>query len=105
MRSISGFSGSQVIVYYPAHGKPTTDVSEDPLYIHNSREVMGNAWLLGVDWGHLWASEDVYDAQDKKIERMRVNVGMSGVVPALEDRRAVASTMRRRRAGGSGRGA
>lgn len=43
--------------------------------------IMGKAWLLGLDWGHLPVWDDVFDG-NVKIGRMRVSTGMAGVVPA-----------------------
>jgi hypothetical protein len=44
--------------------------------------IMSKTWLLGIDWGHLPVSEDVFDAGHQKIGRMKVSSGLAGVVPA-----------------------
>jgi len=83
-RSNPGFSGSPVFLYE----------EPDPSGIRQ-------AWLLGIDWGHLRGEEE-FPARDEFGREFRVfgsyNTGMSGVVPAwhlasllTEDRRVVAA--------------
>lgn len=101
MRSQSGFSGSPVFVYFEESGwrflPPLADVPktddavadaearvkalEQRVDGRNLSGVMGRMWLLGIDWGHLPVSDDVFDGK-RKIGRMRVSTGMAGVVPA-----------------------
>jgi hypothetical protein len=102
MRSHAGFSGSPVFVYYEAEGwrylpplaeVPDTDdrvadatarveALEQQVAGRDTSGVMGRTWLLGIDWGHLPIWDDVFDAHKRKVGRMAVNGGMSGVVPA-----------------------
>jgi hypothetical protein len=83
MRSISGFSGSQVIVYYATTGSvPIPDSNVTLPGLDGERDIIGNAWLLGVDWGHLPVGVDLKDKGKNVIGRMAVNSGMAGVVPA-----------------------
>ena len=78
MRSLSGFSGSPVIVHWVTVG--TRPEPERPrggvLY---ASLVTNKAWLLGVDWGFVQAASDVHGSQD---DRRLANSGMSAVVPA-----------------------
>jgi hypothetical protein len=97
MRSQAGFSGSPVLVYFEEPGwrrlSPLSDVGvgDDPeanikaLKDHVAERklsaVMTSTWLLGIDWGHLPVSGDVFDG-NRAIGRMQVSAGMAGVVPA-----------------------
>ena len=77
MRSISGYSGSPVLVHIPPFsvrpgGKTLTNRSFGP-------------WLLGVDWGHIFDKQPVLNKYDKEMPekwRVRSNSGMVGVVPS-----------------------
>jgi hypothetical protein len=81
-KSISGFSGSPVLVYrrnpfYPHKGPRTSDGSIAEY----------QNWLLGVDWCHLTVREQVYDSTSKgellrTNQQTLANSGIAGVVPA-----------------------
>jgi hypothetical protein len=79
MRSLRGFSGSPVVVYYVTVGtrdKPSREVNGGLAY---ASLVINKAWLLGVDWGVTSVPPGVNGEQD---ERKRTNSGISAVVPA-----------------------
>jgi hypothetical protein len=87
MRSLAGFSGSPVLVFYEEAvfrrklGEPPPADWADA----SGQSVSGGvskAWLLGIDWGHLPITEDVLDKNRKKVGEMSVNSGMAAVVPA-----------------------
>jgi hypothetical protein len=87
MRSISGFSGSVVVVYYGTVGvRPGLD-PHPPGGVMHASEVMNKAWVLGIDWGHITIKDDRGEP---------LHSGLAGVVPAwkvnelLEDDRVVA---------------
>ena len=101
MRSQSGFSGSPVFVYYEEPGwrflPPLRDVpdsgdavkdaderskaAQERVVGHDVSGVLSKKWLLGIDWGHLPAWNDVFDG-NRQIGRMRVSTGIAAVVPA-----------------------
>jgi len=101
MRSLAGFSGSPVFVYYEAIGPrvPLPDWWEANPYawwegtpehwppgsLPGNRSPSGiieRLWLLGIDWGHLPMWADVIDEDGARMGKMAVNSGMAGVVPA-----------------------
>jgi hypothetical protein len=82
MRSVAGFSGSQVIAYFTEPG--TVSAVEmmggghppgTPL-----REVISKYWILGIDWGHLPVTEDIAENGERK--KVKVKSSMAAVVPA-----------------------
>lgn len=86
MRSVSGFSGSAVIAYYGGLFL-TAVVGEGawPRRRHPSiteRHILGDWWLLGVDWGHLPVTLDLKREDGSKAGRAKVESGMAAVVPA-----------------------
>jgi hypothetical protein len=92
MRSLAGFSGSPVFVYYQGFGPRYVDMQEwerkawlEERWLPGNRSPSGiveRHWLLGVDWGHIPVSADVIDAKGDAVGRMETNSGMAGVVPA-----------------------
>lgn len=85
MRSASGFSGSAVVTYfggggfYGIDGYRGPDLS-DPRVV--PRDLLGDWWLLGVDWGHLPVTLDVTGDDGAIQGRAQVESGMAAVVPA-----------------------
>ena len=92
MRSLSGFSGSAVVLYYETVGTrgPVGVPEDDPTFSKRATQmdwsgVIGNAWLLGIDWGHLPVHAEVRDLSGNKLDepyKIQVNSGMAAVVPA-----------------------
>lgn len=94
MRSLSGFSGAAVIAYFGSHGprRRRADVQEPSQYDAYNQpwsDLLGDAWLLGIDWGHLPVALDLYppgsspsDPEAQPTGVGAVNSGMSAVVPA-----------------------
>jgi hypothetical protein len=84
MRSVVGFSGSMVIVYYELPGPRKWEMPDGRSYgAVDERRLSGRAeswWLLGIDWGHLSVLEDIIE--DGKKKRVKVKSSMAGVVPA-----------------------
>lgn len=75
MRSVSGYSGSPVIVRITPFYRNLEDSVKKDYGDH----------LLGVDWGHVYAYEAIRDLDDKKHPdgwRVRSNSNMTAVVPA-----------------------
>jgi len=101
MRSLSGFSGSPVFVYFPVTGflsdpktpeereaeedQPKSFANLTPLPKTGWRHLIEEIWLLGVDWGHVPLTQEVLDAFGEPVKegwRLSVNTGMAAVVPA-----------------------
>ncbi|MHB8492130.1 MAG: hypothetical protein ACYDA6_07975, partial [Solirubrobacteraceae bacterium] len=82
MRSVPGFSGSQVVVYFPESGSRGVAKPEGGIPVEGWSVKIGCAWLLGINWGHLPAVDNLLDDDGKKIGRVRLPTGMVGVVPA-----------------------
>jgi hypothetical protein len=84
MRSVPGYSGSQVIVYF--NEPPIRADSEEEAQELLDRAwsgVMGRAWLLGIDWGQVPVVDDLLSEDGTKvIGRVRLPTGMAGIVPA-----------------------
>jgi hypothetical protein len=79
MRSVAGFSGSLVIVYFTEPG--TLSLVTGPGTPQMPfRDLISKYWILGVDWGHLPVSEDIIE--DGKPKRVKVKSSMAAVVPA-----------------------
>ncbi len=84
MRSISGFSGSPVILsisaLFPRFNEPQRKKGE--IVSHDPHDYYR---LLGIDWGHLRIKERLYD-KDGNIQPDResifINSAMAGVVPS-----------------------
>jgi hypothetical protein len=80
MRSISGYSGSPVIVYFGTVGmRPHTPEGN----VRYASVVINRSWLLGVNWGHLPRQSTVVDAAggDTGLKATE-NTAMATVVPA-----------------------
>jgi hypothetical protein len=79
MRSVVGFSGSPVTVFLEGHGirNEGVVVRTDDL---EASGLVNKAWLLGVDWGHLAATEEI--VEDGQRKRVKVKSSMAAVVPA-----------------------
>jgi hypothetical protein len=80
MRSISGYSGSPVIVFFGTMGtRPHKPVGNMTL----ASGVINRSWLLGVNWGHLPRKSRVLDPADRDTGMKVVeNTAMATVVPA-----------------------
>jgi hypothetical protein len=86
MRSVWGFSGSPVFVYYENVGprvplRKTEKPSLDGLFENDWSGLMSKTWLLGINWGNLPAWTDMIDEHGKKA-RVRVDSTAACVVPA-----------------------
>lgn len=80
MRSIAGFSGSPVTVFYERQDWRKEGVwIKHPGHLEQSG-VVDKAWLLGVDWGHLSQTEDIIDGAGR--HQVKVKSSMAAVVPA-----------------------
>jgi hypothetical protein len=89
MRSLVGFSGSPVLVFYEEPTfrlklgeTPPDDLAGFSAAGHSISGVVSKAWLLGIDWGHLPVTAEVLDGNRNKVGDMSVNSGMAAVVPA-----------------------
>ena len=87
MRSLSGFSGSPVFLYWVEPGVMSVLIPPRSQDFPNldKRDLMGRKWLLGVDWGHMPLTQDVLDENCRPVTegwRLTVNTGMAAVVPA-----------------------
>jgi hypothetical protein len=85
MRSVPGFSGSVVLVYFTEPG--TVSMLEKlgggqlpPGPDNPVRELISRDWVLGIDWGHLPVSQKIWE--DGKSKRVKAESSMAGVVPA-----------------------
>jgi len=77
MRSISGYSGSPVFIYWEFGGG----------HLEGIRRTMIHSYLglLGVDWGHIPLRLPVLDSAGKPLpdgQHVKSHTSMSGVVPA-----------------------
>jgi hypothetical protein len=86
MRSVWGFSGSPVFVYYENTGprvpiRKTEKPSLDAIFENDWSGLMSKSWLLGVNWGNLPVWTDMTDSHGSK-SRVRVNSTAACVVPA-----------------------
>lgn len=82
MRSISGFSGSPVLVTIdPSIPRPKSKTMQGTIRIGSEFPI----WLLGVDWGHIRDSYSVID-RDGNLHpeklKVKTNTNMAAVVPA-----------------------
>lgn len=76
MRSVSGFSGSAVLIYYTQPGTLSITIGEPRPW----RTLLSEYWVLGINWGHLPARLRMREnAQDT---RVLLDSSMAGVVPA-----------------------
>jgi hypothetical protein len=76
LRSVSGFSGSAVVIYYTQPGTLSITIGEP----RPRRTLLSEYWVLGVNWGHLPARLRLReDAQDT---RVLLDSSLAGVVPA-----------------------
>jgi hypothetical protein len=78
MRSVSGFSGSPVTLYYPSPWIRPADREGKKLV--DGQAVSEDSWLLGVDWGHLSVVETITEGGKKT--RVKAKSNMACVVPA-----------------------
>lgn len=79
MRTLSGFSGSPVIVYYSTVGQRMNPDPQLDGGLAYASLVINRAWLLGVDWGFVPALSNVIDERG---DHKKINSGMAGVIPA-----------------------
>jgi hypothetical protein len=85
MRSLAGFSGSPVIVYWVKGGVMSLTTTPRPDTVVGERSLMDRKWLLGVDWGHTPLTLPVLDRDGEQVDeewQLTVNTGMAAVVPA-----------------------
>ncbi|HVA07636.1 MAG TPA: hypothetical protein VNG12_12935 [Acidimicrobiales bacterium] len=85
MRSLPGYSGSPVVLYWEKTAVMSWTVHATPDSIIGQRGVMDRSWLLGIDWGHPGRTQPVLDADGNPVPqglRVRTNTGLSAVVPA-----------------------
>jgi hypothetical protein len=98
MRTISGYSGSPVFLHYPYTPSPPKIDRKTGMYSRlydkassRGKTQLSNAYLLGVDWGHIPFEERVLlkkEGKDGKPEYDETNFiaeahsGQSGVIPA-----------------------
>ena len=94
MRTISGYSGSPVFLHYPYMPSPPKIVDRSGLAVRLStkpgKTQLSNAYLLGVDWGHMQFKEAVFlkieKGDDVEYDPTQFvadsHSGQSGVVPA-----------------------
>lgn len=97
MHTLSGFSGSPVIVHWVTVGG-RAEPQQPKGGVAYASLVTNRAWLLGVDWGFIPA---VPTLLDDRTDRTRFNSGMSAVVPAwkvaeLLDRKEFAVTRKKK---------
>jgi hypothetical protein len=78
MRSLSGFSGSAVIVYFTEPGTLSMFSSGGPQMPF--RTLVSQYWILGVDWGRLPVKQEIWE--DGKSKQVMAESSMAGVVPA-----------------------
>ena len=86
MRSLSGYSGSPVIVYLPEMASFGDIVADTSFHM----AVLDSAWLLGIVWGHTQWFENILekDRETRISEEWTVatNSGISQVVPVWKIR-------------------
>ncbi len=87
MRSLSGFSGSPVFVYWITPGVMSLVIPprREDMVKGPRRDLMGEKWLLGIDWGHMPLTQPVLDESGHPVSegwRFKVNTGIATVVPA-----------------------
>ncbi|MGO9955890.1 MAG: hypothetical protein ACLP50_07880 [Solirubrobacteraceae bacterium] len=76
MRSVAGFSGSAVVIYFTQPGTLSITIGEPRPW----RTMLSEYWVLGINWGHLPARLRMRgSAQDT---RVLLDSSMAGVVPA-----------------------
>jgi hypothetical protein len=85
MRSVVGFSGSLVTLYYEVSRVRMSRLEARPEGPPLSSMVATSAigedyWVLGIDWGHLSVREDIIDEGERR--RVKVKSSMAAVVPA-----------------------
>lgn len=97
MRSQPGYSGSPVYVYFEADGwRDPLPIAEnasagEKLALRQeqmkqpSSTILGTAWVLGFNWGHLPVFGDVVK-NGAEVGRMQVDAGLACVVPAWKVR-------------------
>jgi len=101
-RSLSGFSGSPVYLYYALHGPggATAVIGGEEEEVPPRNYAQASPWyLLGIDFAHLSRRERVRDAAGEPVEDywVRSNTGMMTVVPSwkllelLDDEELVAA--------------
>jgi hypothetical protein len=82
MRSVPGFSGSVVVIYFTEPG--TISALEMTGGGHPPgtplRELISKHWVLGIDWGHLLVSQKIWE--DGVSKRVKAESSMAAVVPA-----------------------
>ncbi|MBV8956037.1 MAG: hypothetical protein JO179_18005 [Solirubrobacterales bacterium] len=76
MRSVSGFSGSAVLVYYTEPGTLSMTMGEPRPW----RTLLSEYWVLGVNWGHLPGRLQL--REDGQDTRVLLDSSMAGVLPA-----------------------
>jgi hypothetical protein len=98
MRSLSGYSGSAVLIYSPCamndmsqrrFGRKRNDFDLFKGRVDDA-DIMANTapkgpYLLGIDWCHLCDTSPVTDKDGKKLQyewKVSQNTGMAGVIPA-----------------------
>jgi hypothetical protein len=83
-RSVSGYSGSPVMVHILPWAARPKNVDPDTGKLTISSAPRG-PWLLGINWGHLIDWKPLCDPSGKPIgvnpNRVALNAGMMGVVP------------------------
>jgi len=85
MRSVPGFSGSVVLIYFTQPGT-VAGIEKlggghfPPGPDNPAREIISKYWVLGIDWGHLPVSQKIWENGTSK--RVKAESNMAGVVPA-----------------------
>lgn len=84
MRSLAGFSGSPVIVYWVKPGIISLVTPPRADTVVGERSLMGRKWLLGVDWGPIPLTLPVGSRDGIAVNEgwcLTANTGMAAVVP------------------------
>ncbi len=88
MRSIGGYSGSPVFVYFNTFDpRPNIEGVEPPVRstysVHGLQVENIGPLLLGIDWGHIPLNDSLIDPETGKLKHyIKSNSNMAGVAPA-----------------------
>jgi hypothetical protein len=85
MRSMSGYSGSPVLLHIPHMSFRWRSSPSEPEN-GESNFVTGVDYqgLLGIDWGQIISTEKAYDTETERTFKIKMDTAMAGVVPIFK---------------------